>query len=51
MGKFGRGVGELQFNPQLHIMCKDALMPVEDGLPHFAGFPANLGGTDEKVNW
>ena len=39
------------FNPQLHIMCKDALMPIEDGLPHFAGFPAQLGGTDERVDW
>ena len=39
------------FKPQLHIMCKDALMPVKDNLPHFAGFPASLGGSDDKVDW
>jgi hypothetical protein len=32
-------------------MCKDALVPVKDDLPHFAGFPASLGGNDDKVDW
>lgn len=39
------------FKPKLHIMCKDALLPVKDNLPHFAGFPATLGGSDETVDW
>ena len=39
------------FKPQMHIMCKDALLPVKDELPHFAGFPASFGGSDEKVAW
>lgn len=37
------------FKPQMRIMCKDALAPVQDGLPHFKGFPASLGGDDERV--
>ena len=39
------------FKPQLHIMCKDAMVPMKDDLPHFAGFPASLGGSDDKVDW
>lgn len=39
------------FKPQMHIMCKEALVPVKDDLPHFAAFPAGFGGTDEKVAW
>ena len=39
------------FKPQMHIQCKDALVPVDDDLPHFAGFPAAFGGSDEKVLW
>lgn len=39
------------FKPQMHIMCKDALVPVKDDLPHFAGFPAAFGGSDDKVAW
>ena len=39
------------FEPQLHIMCKDALLPVKDNLPHFAGFAASLGGSGEMVDW
>ena len=37
--------------PKMHIMCKDALVPVIDDLPHFAGFPASFGGSDERVAW
>ena len=39
------------FKPRLHVMCKDALMPVKDDLPHYAGFPASFGGSDDKVAW
>ena len=38
------------FKPQLHVMCKDALVPVQDDLPHFTGFPASLGGSDEAAD-
>jgi hypothetical protein len=40
-----------RFKPQMHIMCKEALVPVKDGLPHFAGFPASFGGSDDLVSW
>jgi len=39
------------FKPQMHINCQDALVPVKDDLPHFKGFPAGFGGSDEKVDW
>ena len=39
------------FKPAMHVMCKDALVPVKDALPHYAGFPASFGGSDEQVDW
>jgi hypothetical protein len=40
-----------KFQPEFHIQCSYALMPVKDGLPHFKGFPAKFGGSDELVGW
>jgi hypothetical protein len=37
--------------PGMHIHCRFAVAPVRDGLPHFAGLPAALGGKDERVAW
>jgi|RhisoiCoNPM_1038542.scaffolds.fasta_scaffold03509_2 hypothetical protein len=42
---------EGRFKPAMHIMCKDALLPVQDALPHYRGFPAAFGGSDEQVDW
>jgi hypothetical protein len=42
---------EGRFKPAMHIMCKDALLPVKDALPHYKGFPAAFGGSDEQVDW
>jgi hypothetical protein len=39
------------FKPTLHMQCQHALIPLKDGLPHFKGFPAALGGSDEQVPW
>jgi hypothetical protein len=39
------------FSPTFHIQCQHAVRPVRDYLPHFKGFPASFGGSDEKVNW
>ena len=39
------------FKPQMHIQCQDAMIPVSDSLPHFKGFPAAFGGSDDKVAW
>jgi hypothetical protein len=39
------------FKPKFHINCRYALLPVKDDLPHFKGFPAKFGGSDETVDW
>lgn len=39
------------FKPTFHIQCQYALLPVKDDLPHFKGFPAAFGGSDEQVPW
>ena len=39
------------FKPAFHIQCQHALIPVKDELPHFKGFPAAFGGSDEMVSW
>lgn len=39
------------FAPTFHIQCQHAVRPVHDDLPHFKGFPAAFGGSDEKVDW
>lgn len=40
-----------QFKPQFHIQCQHAVLPIVDNLPHYKGFPAAFGGTDELVGW
>lgn len=42
---------EGSFTPTFHMQCQHALLPVKDALPHFKGFPAMWGGSDEKVSW
>ncbi len=39
------------FRPPMHINCRYAVLPVKDDLPHFKGFPAKFGGSDETVAW
>jgi hypothetical protein len=39
------------FKPTFHIQCQHALRPVRDALPHYKGYPAPFGGTDETVAW
>ncbi len=39
------------FRPTMHIFCKHAVLPVRDGLSHFATVPASFGGSDETVEW
>jgi hypothetical protein len=39
------------FNPQLHVNCQDAILPVVDKLPHYKAFPAAYGGAEEFVTW
>ena len=39
------------FAPAFHIQCRYAVLPVKDDLPHYKGFPAKFGGSDETVDW
>jgi hypothetical protein len=39
------------FKPAFHIHCGNAVLPVADALPHYAGVPAQFGGTDECSAW
>lgn len=40
-----------QFKPAWHQQCQHAVLPINDTLPHFKGYPAAIGGSDEKVPW
>lgn len=40
-----------EFQPQAHVQCQHAVLPVKDNLPHYKGFPAAAGGSDECVDW
>ena len=37
--------------PIFHENCRFAVVPVADELPHYKGYPAEFGGTDETVGW
>jgi hypothetical protein len=39
------------FRPAFHVQCQHARVPVRDELPHFKGFPAAFGGSDDVVDW
>jgi hypothetical protein len=39
------------FRPRAHLHCRYAVMPVNDGLPHYYDLPKDQGGTGELVGW
>lgn len=39
----------LAFKPGLHVNYAETVLPMKDGLPKFADFPAAFGGTDEQI--
>lgn len=39
------------FQPTFHMQCQYALLPVRDDLPHYKGYPARFGGSDEQLPW
>jgi hypothetical protein len=39
------------FKPAFHIQCQYAVLPIKDELPHYKGFPAAFGGSDEQMPW
>jgi hypothetical protein len=39
------------FNPEFHIQCRYAAVPIQDDLPHYKGTPARFRGSDELMQW
>jgi len=39
------------FNPEFHIQCRYAAVPIQDDLPHYKGIPARFRGSDELMQW
>jgi hypothetical protein len=39
------------FAPTWHQQCQHSVGPVKDGLPHYKGNPAAIGGSDEMADW
>jgi hypothetical protein len=39
------------FKPEFHANCGQAVLPIQDDLPHFKEYPPKFGGSDEKVDW
>lgn len=39
------------FTPHFHLHCDDAVLPVQDELPHFRALPLAFGGSDEVTDW
>ena len=39
------------FAPSMHIFCAEAVLPINDDLPHYVGLPAAFGGSDDVVDW
>ena len=42
---------EGMFNPEFHIQCRYAAVPIQDALPHYKGLPARFRGSDELMQW
>jgi len=40
-----------RFQPQFHMQCQFAVVPIVDSLPHYKSRPARFGGSDETVDW
>lgn len=40
----------ITFVPAMHLNCRDAVLPVRDGLPRFSDFPAEAGGSGELLS-
>ncbi|MDO4682373.1 MAG: GFA family protein [Lautropia sp.] len=39
------------FQPQMHLHCQEAILPVEDDLPHHRDWPPSHGGSEDGVGW
>jgi hypothetical protein len=39
------------FTPTFHQHCSDAVLPVQDSLPHYISYPPQFGGNGATVPW
>ena len=39
----------LEFVPSVHVNYAETVLPMRDGLPKFRDFPAEFGGSGERV--
>lgn len=46
---FAATIPTLDFQPGVHVNYSETVMPIRDGLPKFADFPAEFGGSGNLV--
>ena len=46
---FSATIPSLDHKPALHVNYRKTVLPIRDGLPKFADFPADLGGSDTLI--
>jgi hypothetical protein len=46
---FAATLPTLTFSPGLHVNYAETVLPMRDGLPKLKDFPAELGGSGERV--
>ena len=46
---FAATIPTLAFAPGVHVNYAETVLPMRDGLPKFADFPAAFGGSDKTV--
>jgi len=42
-------LGNLPFNPTVHLNYSETVLPIKDGLPKLKDFPASIGGSGETM--
>ena len=46
---FAATIPDLTFTPGVHVNYSETVLPMKDGLPKLKDFPAELGGSGEKI--
>ena len=39
------------YQPQMHLQCQHAVLPVKDDLPHYKDWPPTHSGSNETMDW
>jgi hypothetical protein len=43
-------LADFPFTPTMHLFCDEAVLQVDDELPHYRGTPEELGGSGELIS-